>query len=873
MPVFHRPLPENLIVLRELALDLHWSWNHGSDLLWRRINEEVWDQTQNPINVLQLTSNQQLQSLAEAADFLQELQAIVQAKRDYLTMPTWYSKRYLSSPTSNQNDQQTQQQTQQSQQPIRGIAYFSMEFGLCEALPLYAGGLGMLAGDYLKTASDLGVPLIGIGLLYQQGYFHQSFSKDGWQQETYLFNDPGSLPIAPLEAKDGSWLHIDTQFLCRNVRFRVWKAQVGRVTLYLLDSNVPSNQAHDRGITSKLYGGDTELRLMQELTLGICGWRLIEILGLDIDVCHLNEGHAAFATLERINSYRQRHNIDFEQALWATRSGNVFTTHTAVAAGFDLYSEALLRPYIGELAEQLGVTVEVILALGHAPSDEPSQQQFNKHEPFNMAFLAMRTCAHSNGVSQLHGVVSRRIFQPLFPRWPEREVPIGQVTNGVHVPTWDSPWADEEWTQMCGKDRWRSDLKTTPTVPLEQLSDVRLWKMATQERAHLVDYLRQRLVCQLRNKSSLPNCAVTQSSPLDPNILTLGFARRFAEYKRSDLLLHDPERLTRILSNSKYPVQLIVAGKAHPADNLGKQALQRWHQFVQRPEVRDHVVLVEDYDLTLAQHLVQGVDVWINTPRRPWEACGTSGMKVLVNGGLNISTLDGWWAEAYQSGLGWAIGDQGEYAEEHNKKGDADDAEQLYQLLENEIVPLFYQRNSTQLDDQSIPHAWLGYVRASMATLTPRFSSNRMLEEYLNNYYLPAAAGLDARQKNEGELAKQLLQWDRYLHLHWHEIRCSELQIIKQNENWQAAVTVYLGGINPTNIKVQMIADSAGQQPALAIELSVLHPVEGAINAYRYTGQFSTTRAAEDFTMRVISAHPQVNIPAENILIYWQENE
>ncbi|MES2824484.1 MAG: alpha-glucan family phosphorylase [Pseudomonadota bacterium] len=866
MPVFHRPLPESLTVLRELAIDLHWSWNHRGDMLWRRINKEVWEQTQNPVSVLQLTSDQQLQTLAGEVDFVQELEAIVQAKRDYLTKPSWYSMHFPGDLAQNQT---APQPSQQPAKPLRGIAYFSMEFGLCEALPLYAGGLGMLAGDFLKTASDLGVPLIGIGLLYQQGYFHQSFTSDGWQQETYLYNDPGSLPIEPLHASDGSWLHIETQFLCRHVSFRVWKAQVGRVTLYLLDSNVPSNQARDRGITSTLYGGNTELRLMQELALGICGWRLIETLGLDIDVCHLNEGHAAFATLERVSAYRQRHKVDFEQALWATRSGNVFTTHTAVAAGFDLYPEALLRPYIGELASHLGVTTEVILALGRPPAHGPLQQA-NTQEPFNMAFLALRTCAHNNGVSQLHGKVSRRIFQPLYPRWPEREVPVGHVTNGVHTPTWDSAWADAEWTRICGQDRWRSDVNVVPTAPLEQLSDACLWKMATQERAQLVDYVRQRIANQLRNESSLPHCAVTLPLSLDPNILTLGFARRFAEYKRSDLLLHDPERLARLLSNSQHPVQLIVAGKAHPADNLGKQAIQRWYQFVQRPDVRDHVVLIENYDITLAQQLVQGVDVWINTPRRPWEACGTSGMKVLVNGGLNISTLDGWWAEAYQPGLGWALGDQEESTTEHHSEGDAEDAEQLYQLLENEIVPLFYQRDSNQIDNESIPHAWLTYARASMATLTPQFSSNRMLEEYLKNYYLPAAAGLDARQKNSAELAKQLLQWDQYLHLHWHEIRSSELNIIVEKENWRVDVTVYLGGINPKDIKVQMIADPTAEQPALAIELHVLYPVEGAINAYRFTGELPASRAAQDFSLRVIGAHPQVNIPSENTLIYWE---
>ncbi len=869
MPIFHRRLPTPLSALQDLALDLHWSWNHAGDWVWRNVNTEVWEHTRNPISVLQLTSDEKLDRLTFDLDFMQRLELLIQERKDYLTKPSWYSTHYLKSSENSY-----------SAKPIRGIAYFSMEFGLCEALPLYAGGLGMLAGDFLKTASDLGVPLIGIGLLYQQGYFRQNIASDGWQQETYLFNDPGNLPVEPLRAKDGSWLHIDTNFLCRPVRFRVWHAQVGKVTLYLLDSNDPSNQSCDRDITSKLYGGNLELRLMQELALGICGWRLIETLELDIDICHLNEGHAAFATLERINAYRQRHQIDFEAALWATRSGNIFTTHTAVAAGFDVYPENLVRPYIAELAFQLNVDADVILALGHAtPTSLHTQHQTqipaSKDEPknFNMAFLALHTCGQANAVSQLHGVVSRRIFQPLFPRWPEREVPIGHVTNGVHIPSWDSPWADTEWTKLFGKDRWRGDVNALPAKPLERLSDTQLWEMAKQERAHLVDYVRQRLTHQWRNESTPPSCAITNILPLDPNILTLGFARRFAEYKRADLLLRDPERLARLLCNNQHPVQLIVAGKAHPADDAGKQALQRWYQFIQRPDVGEHVVFIQDYDISLAQELVQGVDVWINTPRRPWEACGTSGMKVLVNGGLNISTLDGWWAEAFESDLGWAIGDISDSGTKNNyniqnDQDDARDAEQLYQLLEQKVAPLFYQRN-----EQGLPLVWLTYMRASMAKLTPRFSSNRMMTDYLTYYYLPAAANLKARQENNAEIAKELQGWQDNLRLHWHEIHVGELNIEPHTENNKIEVTVYLGGISPDDVCVQMIADQRQSQAALTLNLKLINSISGAINAYRYQGALPNYREPKDFTLRVISAHPHAIIPAESALIYWQPRD
>lgn len=839
MSLFDRQLPAALSVLRELAADLHWSWYHAGDKLWQSINSEVWSHTHNPVSVLQLTSDGQLAQLAEDADFLNQLQSLVRARRKYLTEPTWYARNF---PT----------------EPIKGIAYFSMEFGLCDALPLYAGGLGMLAGDYLKTASDLGVPLVAIGLLYQEGYFRQSLDSDGWQQETYLFNDPGSLPLQPLRAEDGSWLHIDTDFLCRRVRFRVWQAQVGRITLYLLDSNDPRNQPSDRGITSKLYGGSTELRLVQEIALGICGWRLIDTLRLDIDICHLNEGHAAFATLERIRTYSERHQVDFWKALWATRAGNVFTTHTPVVAGFDRYPVVLLTKYIGEYAQHLGVPLDTIVALGRAPN--PRSAPVDDNEAFNMAYLAMNTCAATNGVSELHGAVSRRIFQPLFPRWPEREVPIKHVTNGVHIPTWDSQRADEEWTRIFGRNRWREDLGNIQAEAFENFDDLRLWQMATHGRAQLVDYARQRLALQYRHESTPNSCDLSTDAWLDPNILTLGFARRFAEYKRPDLLLHDPERLVRLLNNSRYPLQIIIAGKAHPADNSGKRALQRWKQFVSRTDVAAHAVFIEDYDIALAQALVQGVDLWLNNPRRPWEASGTSGMKVLVNGGLNLSSLDGWWAEAYAPELGWVLGD----TREHDSSGDARDAEELYRLLEDEVVPLFYQR-----DKHDLPRTWLKRMRASMVQLTGRFSSNRMIEEYINNLYLPAAKGIAARQANASALAGELLQWYKNLHQHWHEIHLGELHFLAANDR-HAQMTVYLGGLDPEAVAVQLIADPHADYPACTIDLTLSQTVEGATHIYIYSGQISGERPTEDFTARVIAAHTNALLPAENALIYWQ---
>lgn len=836
MPSFERLLPEPLLILEELASDLHWSWNHASDQLWRRLNAEVWEQTGNPVSVLQLTSGAELERLATDADFLQQLQELLRAREDYLLDPGWYQRTY-------------------PENVVRGIAYFSMEFGLCDALPLYAGGLGMLAGDYLKTASDLGLPLVGIGLLYQEGYFRQSMNRDGWQEETYLYNDPGSLPIQPLRDSDGRWLDIETGFLCRQVRFRIWVAQVGKVKLYLLDSNHPCNQPHDRGITSQLYGGGTELRLVQEIALGIGGWRLIETLGLDIDICHLNEGHAAFATLERIRSFCETNKVSFREALWATRAGNLFTTHTPVAAGFDRYPAELLRRYAGESAMSMGATLDDILALGRAnPKDE--------NEPFNMAYLAMRTCAHTNGVSELHGHVSQRIFQPLFPRWPERDVPVSHVTNGVHVPTWDSPEADAIWTQLYGKDRWREDPHKLDARPLQDISDQQLWQMSAAGRARLVDYARQRFIRQWRHETTSLSCAIPGEIPLDPSILTLGFARRFAEYKRPDLLLHDPDRLMRILCNSRHPVQLIVAGKAHPADTIGKTKLQSWQTFLQRPNIAAHLVFIEDYDISLAQHLVQGVDVWINTPRRPWEASGTSGMKILANGGLNLSTLDGWWAEAYNPTQGWALGDGGVYGPEQ----DAADAEQLYQLLEQKVVPCFYERNA-----EDMPCRWLQLMRTSMAQLTPRFSTNRMLQDYLEGYYLPAAQQYQQRLANKGALALELHQWEQHLARHWHEIHLGKLVINDSADIWLAEVQVYLGGVAPDTVAIEIIADPDAGHAAECIRLELAYPLAAPANAYHFQGAVPPHRPASDWSLRAIARHPDAQIPAENPLIGWAD--
>ncbi len=683
--------------LTELALDMRSSWNHATDQVWRQLDPVLWEITQNPWVVLQTVSREKLQGVLADPVFRKNVDDLVQARRDAAEAPAWFQQSY-------------------PQSPLTSVAYFSMEFMLSEALPIYSGGLGNVAGDQLKAASDLGVPVVGVGLLYQQGYFRQEIDKDGAQQALYPYNDPGQLPITPLRHPNGEWLRLQLDLPGHAIWLRAWQVQVGRVKLYLLDSNDAANFPPYRGITSELYGGGPDLRLKQELLLGIGGWRLLHALGIQPEVCHLNEGHAALVVLERARSFMQKTGQRFDAALAVTRAGNLFTTHTAVAAGFDRFAPNLIEHCLGGYARtQLGISLHDLLALGRRNASDSS-------EPFNMAYLAIRGSGAVNGVSRLHGKVSRRLFAPLFPRWPAEEVPVGHVTNGVHVPTWDSAAADALWTEACGKDRW---LGTTEALEqdIRRVSDASLWQFRTAGSTALVEYARERLSTQLAASGASPEAVDGAKHLFDPNTLTLGFARRFATYKRPTLLLHDPERLLRLLTNPQRPVQLIMAGKAHPADQAGQALIQEWTHFIRRPEVRPHVIFLSDYDMHLTEHLMQGVDVWLNTPRRPWEASGTSGMKVLVNGGINLSELDGWWAEAYSPDVGWALGDGQEHGDD--PAWDVIEAEALYDLLEHEVIPEFYTR-----DEQGIPTAWVARMRESMARLTPRFSSSRAVREY-----------------------------------------------------------------------------------------------------------------------------------------------
>lgn len=827
-------LPEPLRDLIDLALDLRWSWSHVSDAIWETLDPDLWDRTGNPWLILQSVSPTRLQNLAKDKNFCALVGQMAEERRTYLAKPTWFQE-YCG------------------ETALDCIAYFSMEYGLTEALPLYSGGLGILAGDFLKTSSDLGVPVIGIGLLYQEGYFRQIIDDQGHQVELYPNNNPWELPVTPVRTDDGQWLRMRYQFNGFDLWVRVWQARIGRTRLYLLDLNDPANPPTDRCITDRLYGGGTELRLQQEMLLGIVGWQLLDRLGLNPTICHLNEGHAAFAVLERARSYMTRHQVDFELALTVTRSGNLFTTHTPVAAGFDRFPPQLIRRYLGFYCELLEISVDDLLALGRA---DPS----NANEPFNMAYLAIRGSNAVNAVSRLHGHVSRRIFTPLFPHWPQAEVPVGHVTNGVHTPSWDSPAADQLWTSSCGPERWICDPcqlgENIRKVPAEQL-----WEFRAHNRRRLVEFIRTSQAQRPASFSYLPDGGAL----LDPNILTLGFARRFTGYKRPNLLLHDPGRLWRLLSDQLRPVQLVIAGKAHPADNDGKGMIQAWIQFIrQHPEIKGRLVFLPDYDMQLAEQLVEGVDAWINTPRRPWEACGTSGMKVLVNGGINISELDGWWAEAYDPSVGWAIGDGAEH--DADPVWDQTEAEQLYDLLEREVVPAFYNR-----DPRGIPTHWVAKMRESMAKLTPFFSANRMVRQYTDQYYLPQAQAFANRDRSDQALAREIVAWRNHLQSHWQTIHFGELEVTSDSERHLFKVPVYLGNIAPEAVQVELYADPlAPDQLPWRAAMKPSHPLLGAANGFLFVGEAPAQRPENHYTVRVTPYHAEVQVPIEINAIAWQ---
>ncbi|MHC5059158.1 MAG: alpha-glucan family phosphorylase, partial [Planctomycetota bacterium] len=701
-------LPDQLKDLDYIARNMFWSWNSEFLELFRRIDSNLWSTCgHNPVKLLGSVPQEKLDELAKNQGFLGQLQSASEKLREYMDKETWYEK-----------------VCSRSNEPI--IAYFSAEFGVHECLPIYAGGLGILAGDHLKSASDLGVPLVGVGLLYQKGYFRQYLNVDGWQQEIYVENDVHNMPIELIRKENGRPLTISVDYPGRSVIAQIWCIYIGRVRLFLLDTNIHENSPIDRMITSSLYGGDRELRIRQEIMLGIGGLKALSAMGIHPKVCHMNEGHAGFMALERIRGLRNEQSMTFDEAVEATSAGNVFTIHTPVKAGLDEFRVELMDKYFGSYFPKLGINRERFLALGRILPDDDN-------EPFKMPVLALKLSSFSNGVSKLHGQISRGIWGSLWPGVPIDEVPITSVTNGIHLKNWVSDELDTLYKRYLGPAYADGTTDMSVWDAVDEIPDEEYWRIHQRCKEQLIVFARNRLKAQMQRRGTYHTELNHAEEVLDPEALTIGFARRFASYKRGNLLLRDPHRIMKLLANKKKPLQIIFAGKAHPKDTEGKDIIRQIIHFANQEEVRRRIVFLEDYDIDIARILVRGVDVWLNNPRRPMEASGTSGMKAAVNGVLNMSTSDGWWCEGYTPKGGWVIG-AGESYEDLDYQ-DAVEAQAMYNMLENEIVPLFYTRTADNL-----PRTWIRRVKNSLKWIAPRFKTHRMVAEYTRRFYNPSAA-------------------------------------------------------------------------------------------------------------------------------------
>jgi starch phosphorylase len=839
-------LPPELEHLRELAYNLRWSWDHETITLFRRLDRSLWEETNhNPVLMLGTIRQSQLQTAAADRGFLAHLERAYERHRRYLGQSTWYDRCIPGRPGG------------------RCIAYFSAEFAIAECIPVYSGGLGILAGDHLKSASDLGLPMVGVGLLYQEGYFRQYLSSDGWQQESYPINDLYNMPIQLRKDENEDPLIISVDFPGRQVKAQVWQADVGRVPLFLLDTNIPQNSREDQDITDELYGGDLELRIQQEIILGIGGIRVLEAIGLCPTVCHMNEGHSAFLAIERIRMMMEKHNLSFAEAREPATASNVFTTHTPVPAGIDIFPPHLIDEYFGRYFEILGISRHEFLALGR-------NNPYDEGEGLNMAILATRLANYTNGVSRLHGQVARTMWQNLWPGVPQDEVPINHITNGVHVPSWVSRDLAELYDGYLGPN-WREDpADQTVWEDVNHIPDGELWRTHERRRERLVAVARRKLVKQLEKRGAPPTEIAQAVEALDPKALTIGFARRFAAYKRATLLFHDVERLARIVNHPERPVQFIFAGKAHPRDTAGKELIRHIVHMARREEFRQRIVFLEDYDMSLARYLLQGADVWLNNPRRPREASGTSGMKAAANGAINLSILDGWWNEAYTPDVGWAIG-RGEVYDDHGFQ-DAVESRALYDLLEKEVVPLFYNQGAGGL-----PRKWIARMKASMTAICPDFNTNRMVLQYMEEAYGPATERFHRLVQDDMAGAKALAAWKDRLHQHWDEIQVIRIEDdappeLQVGDSLRVQAEIVLGALKPSDVRVEFYHGRVDQQGQIidGRTISMTQAEPNGDGSYAFSGVVPCERSGQyGFAIRILPRHPDLSNVFEMHLIRW----
>jgi len=837
-------LPEPVKRLRDLAYNLRWSWDSETMALFQRLDRTLWNETyHNPVRMLGLISQGRLEEAAKDDGFRAHLDRVLERFDDYMNGPNWFSRTYGGP-------------------DVLSIAYLSFEFGISESLPTYSGGLGVLAGDHLKAASDLGLPLTGVSLLYRQGYFRQYLNPDGWQQEIFPENDFYNLPVTLLRDTDNTPLTIEVETADRKVRAQIWQMEVGRTRLLLLDTNIPVNSPADQEITAHLYGGDNDMRIRQEILMGIGGVRALAATGRRPDIYHMNEGHSAFLALERIRRLMEEEKVSFAVAREAVRASNVFTTHTPVPAGNDSFDPRLVEYYFRKYVDKLQIGMPEFLGLGR-------QNPSNGNEPFCMTVLALNLAAHCNGVSALHGKVSRKMWTNVWPGVMEEEIPIAAITNGVHTRAWISQEMATLFDRYLGPLWAENPADESVWARAEEIPDAELWRSHERRRERLVAFARQRLREQLQKRGAPEPEIARADEVLDPEVLTIGFARRFALYKRGTLLLRDRERITRLLTDRDRPIQIIFAGKAHPADTMAKEIIRELIHFMRDPAIRRRVVFIEDYDMNVARYLVQGVDVWLNTPRRPLEASGTSGMKAAANGALNVSVLDGWWCEGYSPDYGWAIG-QGEQYDDLELQ-DAIESRALYDLLEKEVIPLFYQQSADRL-----PREWIQRMKASIHSLCSRFSANRMLHDYIRGPYMGAAsAGVRLTADNLAG-AKELAAWKERVASNWSQIQLAYLSApvnpeVKVGERLPVEVTVRLGQIKPEEVLVQLYHGHLNNKDVIiggetsnlrfARAVKDTHLFQGAI-ACKATGRYG-------FAVRVLPNHEGMTSPFDPKLIYW----
>ena len=838
-------LPERLGVLASIAGNLRWTWDTRTVELFRWIDADTWERCgHDAVKLLGLVSRERYEQLSDDGPFLGFLAGVEEQLHEYLEEPRWY-------------------QARKAGDDPRAIAYFSPEFGVGEALPIYSGGLGVLAGDHLKAASDLGVPIVGVGLLYRQGYFRQQLNADGWQQENYPSLDPHGMPLSLLQDDEGSPLKIAVDLAGARCAAQLWVAQVGRVPLLLLDCDVEENDEEERGVSDRLYAGGSEHRLRQEIVLGIGGVRALQAAGYEPGVFHSNEGHAGFLGLERMRQIVASGSATFREALEAVRAATVFTTHTPVPAGIDLYDYDLMERYFDSFAKECEVSFDELMTLGEVG---PHPEGENEGRSFNMAVMGLRLAGRSNGVSKLHGRVSRTIFSGLWRDVESDEVPIGSITNGVHLSTWIGPEMTEildrrlspGWAES-GKGEWDR---------IGEVPDAELWRARERARERLVYFVRDRIRRQLLARGSTEAEAAWAEDVFDPGILTIGFARRFAQYKRGTLLLSDVERLKRMLLSAERPVQVVIAGKAHPLDDGGKEMIRSLVHFAADPEVRTRFTFIEDYDMEVARVLVQGADVWLNNPRRPLEACGTSGMKAALNGSLNCSVLDGWWDECYDGTNGWVIGSREVFSDTDYQ--DRIEASALYDVLEREILVRFYDR-----PEGPIPRRWIERIKASVATLGSQITADRMVRDYVDEMYVPAARAARSMSEKGFERAKALSEWKARVKSAWDHVHVVDVEgdvtAADVGVDREVAATVRLGELSTDDIAVQLAHGRVGANNELVdpeiTHMTADHRVE---ETCVYRGRFTTDAAGlYGFTVRVLPSHPDLTNEMDLGLVTW----